>query len=128
MSLRKPVVAIVFAMALGPGLSLGMSEVASARGGFAGGHFAGGHFAGAHFAGAHFGGFPGARGFARPGFRQPAFFPAHHFAQFHHFRRHRNLTFFGVGLGLGYASDTCWQWLPTRYGWQWVWACGPYYY
>ena len=43
MSLRKRLVAALVTMALVPGLSLGMTETAAARGGgFSGGHFGGG--------------------------------------------------------------------------------------
>jgi hypothetical protein len=50
------------------------------------------------------------------------FFPHHHVAFFH--RRHFG-PFFGVYAG-GYSS--CWSWVPTSGGWQYVWVCGPYGY
>ena len=50
------------------------------------------------------------------------FFPHHRFAFFH--RRHFG-PFFGV-----YASaySSCWNWVPTAFGWRQVWVCGPYGY
>jgi hypothetical protein len=127
--LRKLIVsgAIVAALAAGP-------TAASARpmGGFGhGGMHAGGMhsfggmrgFAGpARFGAGH--GFVGARNFNRFGA-----FPRHRFARFHHFRHGRNFPFFVAGLGVGaaYAYGTCWNWVPTPYGWRYVWVCGyPY--
>ncbi len=55
--------------------------------------------------------------------------PRHHFARFdhfhrfHHFRHHFPL--FATAIGVGYSS--CWQWVPTRWGWHRVWVCNPYY-
>jgi len=50
------------------------------------------------------------------------FFPHDRFAFFH--RRHFG-PFFGV-----YASaySSCWNWVPTAFGWRQVWVCGPYGY
>jgi hypothetical protein len=52
------------------------------------------------------------------------FFPHRRFAFFHHRR------FFGPFVGL-YASaygSSCWSWVPTPSGWQYVWVCGSYDY
>jgi hypothetical protein len=55
--------------------------------------------------------------------------PRHHFAhfdhfhRFHHFRHH--FPIFASAIGVGYSS--CWQWVPTRWGWHRVWVCDPYY-
>ncbi len=134
MSLRKQLIVGLVATALVPGLSLGMSGLAAARGGGlgGGGHFSGAHFSGGHFAGAHFGGvhnLGGPGGFmGSHGFNHFSGFTGHRFAHFRHFGHRRRVAFFGVGLGLGYgAADSCWQWVPTRLGWRWAWVCDPYY-
>ena len=47
---------------------------------------------------------------------------------FHH--RFHNRNFFAFGFGgpiYDYAYDSCWSWVPTRSGWQWVYVCGDYY-
>src|SRR6185503_15375949 len=55
-SLRKRMAAVLVALALVPGLSVGISEVAAARGGgFGGGHMGGG-FGGSHMGGGFGGG------------------------------------------------------------------------
>src|SRR4029453_16499010 len=38
-------------------------------------------------------------------------------------------TFFGGGLfAAGYGFSSCWSLVPTAFGWQRVWVCGPYGY
>jgi hypothetical protein len=49
----------------------------------------------------------------------------HRFDHFHHFRHRHNFAFFATAIDVGY--DSCWQWVPTRYGWHRVWVCDPYY-
>jgi hypothetical protein len=49
----------------------------------------------------------------------------HHFAHFHHFHHFRHRFLFATAIGVGYNS--CWRWVPTRFGWHRVWICGPYY-
>jgi hypothetical protein len=45
-----------------------------------------------------------------------------------HDRHHRRFFAFGFGGPIyDYASDSCWSWVPTRYGWQWAYVCGDYY-
>lgn len=47
---------------------------------------------------------------------------------FHHRFHHRNFFAFGFGGPIyDYAYDSCWSWVPTRSGWQWVYVCGDYY-
>jgi hypothetical protein len=54
-------------------------------------------------------------------------FPHHHSAHFHHFHhfhhfahfRHRHILF-ASAVGVG---SSCWQWVPTRWGWHRVWVC-----
>jgi hypothetical protein len=92
-----------------------------ARGGGWGGHGGSWHGAGMAWHGAGVGwrgagvGWRGAawhgRFFPHPGF---AFFPHRRFG-----------PFFGVYAG-GYGS--CWSWVPTAFGWRYVWTCGPYGY
>ena len=51
----------------------------------------------------------------------------HFHDHFHH--RFHNRKFFAFGFGgpiYNYAYDSCWSWVPTRYGWQWVYVCGDY--
>jgi len=94
----------------------------------------GGGFRGAAFRG----GFVGARSFAfRPGFaprvNRFAFARFHNrfaFARFNRFH-HRHFSVvaaapFAAGVGLYGAS--CWNWQPTPWGWQRVWACDDYGY
>jgi hypothetical protein len=59
------------------------------------------------------------RGAAWHGGWHGRFFPRRRFAFFHHRR------FFGPFVGL-YASGygSCWSWVPTPAGWQYVWVCG----
>jgi hypothetical protein len=59
------------------------------------------------------------RGAAWHGGWHGRFFPHRRFAFFHHRR------FFGPFVGL-YASGygSCWSWVPTPAGWQYVWVCG----
>src|SRR5436190_821385 len=41
----------------------------------------------------------------------------------HFHNRFRNRNFFAFGFGgpfYDYAYDSCWSWVPTRFGWQWV--------
>jgi hypothetical protein len=46
---------------------------------------------------------------------------------FHHRFHHRNFFAFGFGGPIyDYAYDSCWSWVPTRYGWQRVYVCGDY--
>jgi hypothetical protein len=47
----------------------------------------------------------------------------HHFARFHHFRHH--FPIFATAIGVGYSS--CWEWVPTPYGWRRIWVCDSYY-
>jgi hypothetical protein len=113
-----------------------------AMGGMGGARFGGASFGGARFAGgpmaAHaafaprFAGSPmatraafGPR-FAGPGFRGRPFIGRHAFF----FRHHRRFAFFGapfIYAGYGYY-DGCWQRSWTPWGWQWVNACGDYWY
>jgi len=48
----------------------------------------------------------------------------------HFHNRFRSRNFFAFGFGgpfYDYAYDSCWSWVPTRFGWQWVYVCGyPY--
>src|SRR5438477_3062240 len=67
-------------------------------------------------------------------FRHAAFFPGHPFAHFNHFRHfdhfHRFAHFrhhfpiFATAIGVGYSS--CWEWVPTPYGWHRIWVCDSY--
>jgi hypothetical protein len=45
----------------------------------------------------------------------------------HHRFHNRNFFVFGFG-GYDYAYNSCWSWVPTRYGWQWVNVCSGYGY
>jgi hypothetical protein len=45
---------------------------------------------------------------------------------FHHRFHNRKFFTFGFG-GPIYDYGSCWSWVPTRYGWQWVYVCGDYY-
>ena len=48
----------------------------------------------------------------------------------HFHNRFRNRNFFAFGFGgpiYDYANDSCWSWVPTSRGWQWVYVCGDYY-
>jgi hypothetical protein len=50
----------------------------------------------------------------------------HFHDHFHHRFHNRNFFVFGFG-GYDYAYNSCWSWVPTRFGWQWVNVCGDYY-
>jgi hypothetical protein len=55
-------------------------------------------------------------------------FHDHFHDHFHH--RFHNRNFFAFGFGgpiYDYANDSCWSWVPTSRGWQWVYVCGDYY-
>jgi hypothetical protein len=55
-------------------------------------------------------------------------FHDHFHDRFHH-RFHNRFFAFGFGGPIyDYAYGSCWSWVPTRYGWQWVYVCGDYYY
>jgi hypothetical protein len=105
-------------------------------GGFGGGMRGGGAMAFAGMGGPHFGGArfaavpmsraafaPGPR-FAGGGFRGPHGF--HHHVFFHH--RFRHFAVFGGPFLYSDYYDGCWRRAPTPYGWQWVNACGDYWY
>jgi hypothetical protein len=51
--------------------------------------------------------------------------------RFHNrFHRFRNRNFFAFGFGgpiYDYAYGSCWSWVPTPSGWQYVYVCGDYY-
>jgi hypothetical protein len=98
-----------------------------------GAHFSGAHrggmgggprFAAAHWGGAHWSGMNRGVRFAHAGF-------SHRFSRFafHHRFHHRFDRFAFVGAPYLYASyyDDCWRTVWTRYGLQWVNACGDYY-
>jgi hypothetical protein len=51
----------------------------------------------------------------------------HFHDHFHHRFHNRNFFVFGLG-GYDYAYNSCWSWVPTRYGWQWVNVCSGYGY
>jgi hypothetical protein len=51
----------------------------------------------------------------------------HFHDHFHHRFHNRNFFVFGFG-GYDYAYNSCWSWVPTRYGWQWVNVCSGYGY
>jgi hypothetical protein len=60
-------------------------------------------------------------------FANRAFFPARRAAFFP--RRRFIAPFFGAGLfAAGYGYSSCWSLVPTAFGWQRVWVCGPYGY
>jgi hypothetical protein len=51
-----------------------------------------------------------------------------HDHHFHNRFRNRNFVAFGFGGPIyDYAYDSCWSWVPTRHGLQWVNVCGDYY-
>jgi hypothetical protein len=50
----------------------------------------------------------------------------HFHDHFHHRFRNRNFFAFGFG-GPIYDYASCWSWVPSRFGWQWVNVCGDYY-
>jgi hypothetical protein len=123
------------AIAIGAAL-IGAPALAQGAGGGMGWHGGGGmgwHGGGAGWHGAAWRGAPirsaainsGAwrsaawRGAAWHGGWHGRFFPRRRFAFFHHRR------FFGPFVGL-YASGygSCWSWVPTPAGWQYVWVCG----
>ncbi len=99
-------------------------------GGLGGPHFGGGSFGGARFGGARFAGGPiGAHAAFGPRFGgwHGGHFVGRHGFFFHH---HRRFAFFGAPFlyaGYGYY-DGCWQRSWTPWGWQWVNACGNYWY
>jgi hypothetical protein len=49
----------------------------------------------------------------------------HFHDHFHHRFHHRHFFAFGFG---GPFYDSCWSWVPTRYGWRRVYVCGDYPY
>jgi hypothetical protein len=52
----------------------------------------------------------------------------HFHDHFHNRFRHRNFFAFGFGGPIyDYAYSSCWSWVPTRSGWQWLYVCGDYY-
>jgi hypothetical protein len=72
-------------------------------------------------------GFVGRSAFIGRPFANRAFFPARRAAFFP--RRHFIAPFFGAGLfAAGYGYSSCWSLVPTAFGWQRVWVCGPYGY
>ena len=118
------------------------------HGGFGGFHGGGGFVRGPAFAGHAFMGRPAfARGafVGRPAFARSAFVGSHAFARSafvgrpvfvhrpfvrHAFFRHRHFVgpFVGAGFAAGVVAagySSCWTWVPTNFGWQQVWACGP---
>ena len=115
--------AVVVAMLAAPVMS-----AHSMMGGMGGHSFGGMHSVGGmhSFGGVHSVG-PHNFGMAHT-FHHSAFFPRHHFAHFHHFHRfhhfahfrHRHILF-ASAIGVG---SSCWQWVPTRWGWHRVWVCG----
>jgi hypothetical protein len=49
----------------------------------------------------------------------------------HFHNRFRNRNFFAFGFGgpiYDYAYGSCWSYVPTPYGWQYVYVCGDYGY
>jgi hypothetical protein len=72
-------------------------------------------------------GFVGRSAFIGRPFANRAFFPARRAAFFP--RRRFIAPFFGAGLfAAGYGYSSCWRLVPTAFGWQQVWVCGPYGY
>jgi hypothetical protein len=111
--------------AMGGGLRGG--GIAAARvGGFGGGVSRGPGFVGrSAFIGRP--GFVGRSAFIGRPFAHRAFFPARRVAFFP--RRRFIAPFFGAGLfAAGYGYSSCWRLVPTAFGWQRVWVCGPYGY
>ena len=52
----------------------------------------------------------------------------HHGDHDHHHFHNRNFFAFGFGGPIyDYAYDSCWSYVPTPYGWQYVYVCGDYY-
>lgn len=47
---------------------------------------------------------------------------------FHHRFHHRNFFAFGFGGPVYDYAYSCWNQVPTRYGWRWVYVCGDYGY
>ena len=46
----------------------------------------------------------------------------------HFHNRFRNRFFaFGFGGPIYDYAGSCWSWVPTRSGWQWIYICGDYY-
>jgi len=48
----------------------------------------------------------------------------------HFHNRFHNRNFFAFGFGgpiYDYAYGSCWSWVPTPSGWQYVYVCGDYY-
>jgi hypothetical protein len=123
--------AVVVAMLAAP-----VTLSARSMGGMGGMHRMGGmggmhSFGGVHsFGGPHNFGMAGRWGGVNS-FHHSAFFPGHHFAhfdhfhhfahfhRFHHFRHH--FPIFATAIGVGFSS--CWEWVPTRWGWHRVWVC-----
>jgi hypothetical protein len=122
------------------GAAIGGGGMGGFRGAAIGGGGMGGGFRGAPMGGGFRGGGPGiARiGGGGPGFvgrsafigrpfANRAFFPARRAAFFP--RRRFIAPFFGAGLfAAGYGYSSCWRLVPTAFGWQQVWVCGPYGY
>ena len=52
----------------------------------------------------------------------------HFHDHFHHRFHHRNFFAFGFGGPINDYGYTCWNQVPTRYGWRWVYVCGDYGY
>jgi hypothetical protein len=50
-----------------------------------------------------------------------------HHDHFHHRFHNRNFFAFGFGGPIYDYAGSCWSWVPTRHGWQWVYLCGDYY-
>jgi len=51
----------------------------------------------------------------------------HNHDHFHHRFHNRNFFAFGFGGPIYDYAGSCWSWVPTRSGWQWVCVCGDYY-
>ena len=92
--LRKTIVAIAAAASIGGAVALTATQASARHGGFGGGRAVAVHAGGLRVA--HVGGF-------------------------HHFRGFRRVAVFGAPI---YAyGDSCWRWIPTRWGWRQLWYC-----
>src|SRR6516164_4167270 len=107
------------------------------HGGFGGFHGGGGFARGPVFVGHTFMGRPafarsafvGSSAFARSAFPGRSVFIHRPFVRHAFFaRRHFVGPFVGAGFATGVIAagyPSCWTWVPTDFGWQQVWACGP---